>query len=92
MGVGCNDRYAPLSVDVVWLCEVVVISLCVVDPLLMDVVVLVLRVGNAIPVLISLLLLVTIDVCVAPHVRIHYGEGIRDSFRIDILSILKTIA
>ena len=56
MGVGCNDRYAPLSVDVVWLCEVVVISLCVVDPLLMDVVVLVPRVGKAIPVLISLLL------------------------------------
>ena len=61
--VSCDDWYAPLSVGVAWLCKVVVISLCVVNPLLIDVAVLVPWVGKAIPVLILLLLLVIMDVC-----------------------------
>ena len=68
MFAGCDVRYAPLSVVVAWLCDVVVISLFVVDPLLIDVVVLVPRVGKAIPVLISLLLFATTDACAAPRV------------------------
>ena len=68
MFAGCDDRYAPLSVAVAWLCDVVVISLVVVDPLLIDVVVLVPRVGKAIPVLISLPLFATTNACAAPRV------------------------